>query len=346
MHISNLKTRDRLTENVYNINGIIVLPARKILLPEDIKKLHLHNVEYVNIDFRHVDEAVEVKKSSLLSIKNIQPAYTDAIHGIRKLFEQVRIEGKIDDKLINDNLEPLVVNFQKEKDVVALLIELNSKDDYTYQHSVQVGMISYYLAKWLGKNEQESYVIGKAGYLHDIGKSQIDSEILQKPSKLNDEEYAEMKKHTIYGSDIINNSFDNPLLSVAALQHHERINGTGYPYGLTGAKIYPISKIIATADIYSAMISSRTYQQKRDLLSVLKELHRLSFNELDPFVTQTFIKNMVPNFLGKTVKLKTGETGTIVLNNHTDIFNPLINVDDTFIDLSKHKEYEIETIYT
>jgi putative nucleotidyltransferase with HDIG domain len=106
----------------------------------------------------------------------------------------------------------LVEHFKSERDVVSLLLELNSKDDYTYKHSVQVGMISYFIAKWLGKNDKDAYIIGKAGYLHDIGKSKIDSEILQKPSKLTDGEYDLIKKHTLFGYDIINNSMDNKII--------------------------------------------------------------------------------------------------------------------------------------
>ena len=79
----------------------------------------------------------------------------------------------------------MIESFQEEKDVVSLLLSLNSKDDYTYQHSVQVGMLSYYIAKWMNKSEKEALHIGKAGYLHDIGKSKIHSDILHKPGKAN-----------------------------------------------------------------------------------------------------------------------------------------------------------------
>lgn len=83
-------------------------------------------------------------------------------------------------------------------------------------------------------------------------------------------------------------------------------------------EIHSYSLIVAVADVYSAMISKRVYQDKRDLLFVLKELHRMSFGQLDPKITQVFIRNMIPNFIGKTVSLSDGRVGTIVMTNPTD----------------------------
>jgi putative nucleotidyltransferase with HDIG domain len=209
---------------------------------------------------------------------------------------------------------------------------------------VQVGMLSYYIAKWLELPEEEALLVGKAGYLHDIGKCKIDNEILKKPGRLSDTEFNEVKKHTVYGYEIIQQSFDNPALSLTALQHHERLNGKGYPMGIKNTEIHPYAKIVAVADVYSAMTSERIYQEKRDLLYVLKELNRMSFGELDPKATQVFIKHMIPNFIGKRVSLSDGRSGRIIMTNPTDFFNPLIQIDDEFIDLSNNPGIEIVTI--
>jgi putative nucleotidyltransferase with HDIG domain len=242
------------------------------------------------------------------------------------------------------NFYPLVDNFKQEKDVVSLLLTLNGKDDYTYQHSVQVGILSYYISKWMGNTEQAALVAGKAGYLHDVGKSKINMTILNKPARLSEDEYTEMKKHTIYGYQIIEKSMNQPDVAIAALQHHERLDGTGYPFGIKANKIHPLSKIVAVADIYSAMISSRVYQKERDMLHVLKEIHRVSFNEIDPQICIEFIKNMLPHFIGKKVTLSNGEVGTIIMTNPSDFFRPLIQINQQFLDLSIRRELEINKI--
>lgn len=108
----------------------------------------------------------------------------------------------------------------------------------------------------------------------------------------------------------------------------------------------PMSRVIAIADIYSAMSSDRAYQAKRDLLCVLKELYRLSFDELDAEMTLTFISRMIPNFIGKRAQLSDGRWGTIIMTHPTDPFRPLVHVDDAFIDLSVERELEIDRIST
>jgi HD-GYP domain-containing protein (c-di-GMP phosphodiesterase class II) len=132
---------------------------------------------------------------------------------------------------------------------------------------------------------------------------------------------------------------------MAALQHHERLDGTGYPYGIKDDKMHDLSKIVAVADIYSAMISTRVYQKERDMLHVLKELHRVSFTEIDPQICIIFIKNMLPHFIGKKVSLSNGEVGNIVMTNPTDFFRPLVQINKQFIDLSHHHEIDIDKIY-
>lgn len=346
IHISDLQVGDRTQSDIFNNNGIPVLSANHVLVQHDIDKLQLHDIDYIDIISRERMITKPAAVPILADIQKVQPHFTDAVQGVKSLFKLASDGGKLNDSDVNDNFIPLVDNFKGQKDVVALLIDLNTNDDYTYQHSVQVGMISYYIAKWSRKSDKEAYKIGKAGYLHDIGKSRIDPAILKKPSKLTEQEFEEIKKHPIYGYDIIKQSIHDNTLALVALQHHERMNGKGYPNGISGSKIHSISRIITVADIYSAMISKRSYQKERDLLTVLKELHRLSFNEIDPKVTQIFIRHMIPNFIGKKVELNTGEIGTIVLNNPSNSFHPLIRTEDKFIDLLSDTRFEIIRVYT
>ncbi|WP_307205754.1 HD-GYP domain-containing protein [Paenibacillus harenae] len=278
-------------------------------------------------------------------LPTVEPIYKNAVKSFENLFSKALNDGEVNDDEVNATLEPLLNNLQLERDVVSMLLLLNTSDDYTYQHSVQVGMLSYYLANWVGYNNTEAMQIGKAGFLHDIGNCRIELGILNKPTKLTKEEFDEVKKHTLYGHEIISKSFDEPYLAVSALQHHERVDGSGYPYGLTGPEIHPVAKIIAVVDIYSAMISERMYRHKRDLFDVLKELYQMSFTELDAFMTQTFIKHMIPNFIGKKVELVTGEIGIIVMTHPTEFFQPLIRIGERFIDLTIERNYEIKQVY-
>ncbi|MCS7463652.1 HD-GYP domain-containing protein [Paenibacillus doosanensis] len=344
-----LQVGDRTGSDVFNWNGLLVVSAHTVLNADDIDKLQLHSVDYVDIMMRQDSPAPDEVKAATGKLQQ-EPfsqtaAYEEAVGGIKQLFWQMSEQGQLREEQVDQCFAPLANHFEKERDVVSLLLTLNNKDDYTYQHSVQVGMISYYIAKWLGQSEEEAIVAGKAGYLHDIGKSRIDNAILQKPGPLTEEEFEIVKRHAQYGYDMIIGSNLPKPLALAALQHHERLDGSGYPGGLRGNDIYPLARIVSVADVYSAMISNRVYRHKQDLLLVLKELHRLSFEKLDPTVTQVFIRHMIPNFIGKRVLLSSGESGVIIMTHPTDFFKPLVQIGDTFINLSDTPDLDVKEIY-
>jgi putative nucleotidyltransferase with HDIG domain len=342
IHITDVRPGDRLAEDIFNSFGLHVLSKGTILNEKELSRMYQHQVDYIEIEWRQ-SQTTKAKESTYNPL--LRPLYNDAIAGAEQLFERALEEGRIYEEDIKESFQPLVENFRTERDVVSLLLMLNSQDDYTYQHSVQVGMLSYYIARWLGWSEEEMVRAGKAGFLHDIGKCKIADAILNKTNMLSEEELEEIQKHPQFGYDILKNSFDDPAIALAALQHHERMDGKGYPQGLTRENIHPMARIVAVADVYSAMISSRAYSDKKDLLHVLRELYELSFQELDPEITHTFIRHMVPNFIGKKVELTDGQSGTIVMTHPTDYFRPLVQVGDQFVDLSVQRNLEIRQVF-
>jgi putative nucleotidyltransferase with HDIG domain len=316
--------------------------------------LFQHQIDYVDIEIRSYDRPVQTAAAgssrtietsvSPKWMPTVKPIYEDTIKGFKSLFEQAVNKGVIEEQAVKETFQPLVDNFKMERDVVSMLLLLNTKDDYTYQHSVQVGMLSFYLASWLGYSQDEAVDIGQAGFLHDIGKCRIDATILNKPGRLTDEEFDEIKRHPQYGCDIIQNSMNNEIAAIVAAQHHERIDGSGYPLGLKDEQIHPIARIVAVVDVYSAMISMRVYREKRDLLHVLREIYRMSFKELDAKTAHTFIKHMIPNFIGKRAELDNGQTGIIIMTHPTEFFRPLVQIDDRFVDLTVERDIEVKEI--
>lgn len=136
-------------------------------------------------------------------------------------------------------------------------------DSYTYTHSINVALLSRLIGKWMkyGKNMQDSLMF--AGLLHDIGKMKIDKNVLNKPDKLTDQEFEKIKQHSVYSYELLQLNKDIPLdVKVGILMHHERMDGSGYPYGVCNENINDIAKVLAIADSYDAMISERPYQKK------------------------------------------------------------------------------------
>ncbi len=338
LYISELTNGHIIAQDVFNSYGLHVLASGTIVNSEVLSMLIKHNIDYIEV---HEKKEESWKKT----IEQNFYHFESSIEKIKTIFERVQHKKKFSEYEISEGFIPFIESIKAEKDIVALLLMLNNKDNYTYLHCVHVGMISYYIAKWINMSEEEAIYIGKAGYLHDIGKSNINNELLNKPSKLNENEYNQIKKHTILGCEIIRSNIGNEDFASTALQHHERLDGSGYPFGLLDSEIHPIAKIVAIADIYSAMITTRVYQKKRDLFSVLKEIHSISFTGLDAQITQRFIENMLPSFLGKKALFSNGQVGIIIRINPFDYFHPLVQIGTDFVDLSNQNFLEIEEIY-
>lgn len=341
IHITDIMDGDILIEDVFNHHGVPVLSSGTILGKKEIARLLQHNISYVKI----ARSQPEPEEEAAPSILKVQPVYQQTVRSYEALYHDAYENGYIREKNVDESFRPLAEQCRSELDVVQLLLALRDPGEYTYRHSVQVGILCHYIASWLGWNEEDTYHAGKAGFLHDIGKCRISGEILNKPDRLTEAEFEIIKKHPQYGHEIIEASFSDNLCALAALQHHERADGSGYPYGLKGDQIHIIGKIVAVADVYSAMISTRVYRQKRDLFDVLKELYQLSFDGLDPHVTLTFLRRMLPNFIGKKAVLTNGEIGEIIMIHNVDLFNPLVKVGDRFIDLSQRNDLNIVRVY-
>ncbi len=340
-----LSPGDRLESDIFNHFGVLVLQKEKELTSDAIVKLMQHGIDYVDVIPYTPQVQIPVAQPISEHVQKVKPYFDHAVDGFESIFLEALTTGTFDDAQVDELLQPMVSQLGFQKDVVSLLLLLNDSDNYTYNHSMQVGMLSYYIASWLGYPEEEAYAAGKAGYLIDIGKSKVRQEILHKPGKLTSEEFDEIKRHTTYGHEIILKSTGDELSALVALQHHERDDGSGYPQGLTEQEIHPFAKIAAVADVYSAMTSNRVYQSKQELLSVLRELNSLSFGKLSPEPTQVLINHLLPNFIGKRVLLSSGEVGSIVMTNQSDFFRPLVQTDSRFVDLSKERDTAIAEVY-
>ncbi|MFI2856623.1 HD-GYP domain-containing protein [Paenibacillus sp. JSM ZJ436] len=344
IHVTDLQPGDTITKDAFNPHGVHVMQQGTVLQLEEISKLLQHSIDYIEIQARELHLHASTPEEMPDSLYRIKPQFDQAIEAISSIFMNALKHGKFDEDVVDDAFQPVVDSLMKQKDVVSLLLMLNQEDDYTTRHSMQVGVLSYYLSTWMGYSKDEAYEIGKAGYLHDVGKCRIPKEILNKPGKLTAEEFDEVKRHTTYGYEIIRESMDDELTALVALQHHERDDGRGYPQALQSHQIHPYSHIAAVADVYSAMSSTRVYQSKRQLLHVLQELYRMSFGQLNGKPVHAFIKHMLPNFIGKKVTLASGQSGTIVMTNPSDYFRPLVQTSAGFIDLSKSSEDAIKDI--
>ena len=200
----------------------------------------------------------------------------------------------------------------------AIAVDINTlkiSDEYTFKHSVDVASISMIIAKRYGLDDKQVYQIGVSGLLHDLGKSQIPNEVLNKPGKLTDAEFELMKKHPLLGYNIIKEKTDiAPEVKMGVLQHHEKTNGRGYPLGLSDQKIHIYARILSVADIYDALVTERPYKKAfspRDAVEMIMAMT----GELDLTIIQSFLDSVILYPVDSVVTLSTGEKAKVVQNN-------------------------------
>ena len=174
--------------------------------------------------------------------------------------------------------------------MIALSKTVDAKDHYTNGHSGRVAEYSAEIARRMGKTPDEQEKIYEMGLMHDIGKIGVSEEIINKTSRLTDEEFAQIKKHTVIGYDILSSITEMPGLASGARSHHERYDGSGYPDGLKGRDIPEAARIICVADCYDAMTSTRTYSKPRAQEAVRAEIERCSGSQFDPDIAAVMIK--------------------------------------------------------
>lgn len=203
-----------------------------------------------------------------------------------------------------------------ENDAIAVDINaLKISDEYTFKHSLDVATMSMIIAKQYGFKENEVYEVGVSGLLHDIGKSKIPNELLNKAGKLTDEEFELMKQHSLFSYSILKEKQDiSDMVKIGALQHHEKMNGRGYPMGVTGEKINLFARIISVVDIYDALVTERPYKKAftpRDAVEMIMSMTE----ELDINVMKSFMESIILYPVGSDVELSNGEQARVVENS-------------------------------
>ncbi|HWR37958.1 MAG TPA: HD-GYP domain-containing protein [Patescibacteria group bacterium] len=196
---------------------------------------------------------------------------------------------------------------------IEFLDKIRTHSEQTFRHSLDVAVIAGILGKWLERRGPELQNIILAGLLHDIGKLAVPVAILEKPGPLSPAEFAVIKRHSREGYHLVRQfgAVDDGVLR-GILQHHERLDGSGYPDGLTGDDICFEAEVIAIADIYHAMTSDRAYRRKMTPFAAMEAIAGEMFKKLSPAVSITFIANMKDRLLGCGVRLTDGQTAKVI----------------------------------
>lgn len=316
-----------LAKPIYSSNGNVLLAAGKELSAAMIQRLLDLNVSQVYIDDpRTSDLIIEDAMSEQTRARAMKVVY--------ETFSQMIESRKWVRSIANPRLgrefrgvfEDILYDLQSKKQVMLQLTGIYTTDNYLYSHSVNVGIYSAALGMAVGLKRDELIDLGIGAILHDIGKTMVPMEILLKPGRLTEEEYATMKQHAFFGYELLKDHADIPLISAhCALQHHERLDGSGYPRGLVGDQIHLYGQIVGIADVYDALTSNRIYR-KAYLPHEALEILFASTGQFDSDLIRKFRDNVALYPLGLTVTLNNGELAVVVDINTRFPHRPILRV--------------------
>ena len=279
--------------------------------------------------------------------KEFQSAFTETVDSLKDTLEKTAMKGEeIDSEKILKEAENVVAKSRNSLHILDMLQCMKGYDDITYTHCLNVSILANVIAKTSKHpiSDDDLELLTLSGLLHDIGKIMIPDDVLQKPERLTIPEYNLIKTHVLQGQNILKDRNLDSRVIDAVMRHHERMDGSGYPGGYTGAKISPFARILAIADTFDAMTSKRPYRDAICPFEVIRMFEREGLTQYDVEYLLPFLNTVVQAYINTEVELSDGEVGKVVLINKDALSRPVVKVGSIYCDLLKETELSIERV--
>jgi len=247
----------------------------------------------------------------------------EAKEQVKEMFNEVRMGKSIDSEKIVPIVGEIEMLIQRNTSAILSVARLKTHDDYTYMHSVAVCALMISLAHHLGLDEEQTRLAGIGGLMHDLGKALMPTDILQKPGKLTDAEFITVKKHPQAGAAVLQKNGADPEVIDIALHHHEKINGSGYPDGLTSDDISLLARMGAICDVYDAVTSERPYKKAWDPAYALQAMAKWA-GHFDNKVFAIFVKSVGIYPVGSLVRLSNKRLAVVVEPSVDSLLKPKV----------------------
>lgn len=296
---------------VVTAEGVVLLESGTVLTAWQITNLYNWRIDAVDIaDSPPGAPSAPPGRSSASFLEG----YVKTVDAVRHTFENIRLFHEVPVLDMEELANQRIALLADTVGVLDYLYQIRLHSDHTFEHSLHVAITAAVIGRWRGFKGKQLGNLVLAGLLHDIGKLFVPPEILDKPGALTPGEYEHICRHPAEGHRLAASS---PRIDESAklgiLQHHERRDGSGYPGKLAGNAIHEYARIIAVADIYSAMTADRPYRRRLTPLAAVDAIAEQMRDKLDPDICVTFLDNMRECFTGSDVLLSDGQRAKIVV---------------------------------
>lgn len=315
-----------------------IIPEKTVLTDEHISIIHKFLVETVDVSERLSDgkpfqpdiTTKEQNTDGHLPPAKFEEHYIQTVNHYKKLFNKWQNNAALDIPSVREALIPFFETVDEIGSSVFTLHQYASKNEFIYHHSVSLGILSAFLAKKMGYEKGEWLQIGLAGSLSDCGMAKMAEATVMQNSPLNVTELEMIKQHPAYSYRMIEKA---PALTsavkLAVLQHHERLDGSGYPLGLAEEKIHHYARIITVCDVYYKMAYEGLYTKKESPFNAIRKLQNDQYAKLDHHVVHVFMDSLINYMAGKKVRLSTNQTGKIVFVEKKYPTRPIVKLDES-----------------
>ena len=302
-------------------NGMSILLNSGVMLTES----YINAVRRININGIYIedDQTKDIEIKPLID-DEVKVAFTKKVE---EIFTSTQPKIRSADTKFEDVVKNIIEQIVSKSNHVVNMFELKVVDNYTFQHSIDVCILSVVM----GINKQLKYSLlydlALAAVYHDIGKMHINQRILEKRGPLTASEYAEIKEHPVLGVEHIKKmGIKQSHILTGILHHHERYDGTGYPNALTDQKISLFGKIIAIADVFDAIVSERPYKHAMPPSEAVEYIMANANQHFDMEVSKLFISSVAAYPVGVTVRLSNGNIGVVAENYSGYTLRPLVKL--------------------
>lgn len=269
----------------------------------------------------------ERKEQSAADVATIRRLYSDATNVASTVWESAQTEGTPDPKAARALVDGLAQAVSANRTALIALTALKNYDNYTFTHMVNVSILTMSQARALGIDGSQLRELGLAALMHDIGKVRTPTEILNKPEKLTDAEFAIMRMHVVDGAEILRRTPEMPAIApVIAFEHHLRLDGAGYPFGVRRSGLNLGTMLCSIADVYDAMRSQRAYQEAFPSDRILAVMKRNDGQQFDQHLVRRFTQLLGIYPPGNLVRLDDGAIGVVMAVHAPDPFKPRVKV--------------------